>query len=354
MKRRSAVLLFVALAVCLSVSFNCVPAGNIVERLAEKGLSLKILHEVSDPNLSITGSSDPAAPHFAVITTDGAIRIYDTAGQVVRRLKRQGQIVRSISYSPDGKLLLAGTKTGEILVWDLAAEKSTLIPKVADESIERVAWLAGTERIVWGRYVRYYGEGETKVNRDKVSGGVLDRATGHTLWTYKADVQYDYQSLSASPDGKKLAVREILDKPRGAYVLDDSTGSILATLFDSQHESGPLSVCIGPDNRTVAVGYAPYDVILWDADKEAFLKLLKGHSNWVVSLAFSPDGRLLISGAGDSTARVWSVESGKEIGRLRFPGESTYVWSVGFSRDGKTVFALAEGGKLIIAKAPKV
>ena len=164
-------------------------------------------------------------------------------------------------------------------------------------------------------------------------------------------IRDDFQTLSASPDGKLLAVLEIPDKLRGAYILDGSTGRVLSTLFHSQHASGPLSVCIAPYNQVVAAGYAPQDIILWDAREEKLLKILEGHSNWVVSLAFSPNGRFLISGAGDSTARIWAVESGDEIGRLRFPGSSTYIESVGFSPDGEKVFAMAEG-KLIVAKAP--
>jgi WD40 repeat protein len=90
---------------------------------------------------------------------------------------------------------------------------------------------------------------------------------------------------------------------------------------------------------------------LWNAEDEKLLKILEGHSNWVVSLAFSPDVRFLISGAGDSTARIWSVDSGKELGRIEFPDSSTYIKSVGFSPDGKMCFAMAEG-KLIVVKTP--
>ena len=80
------------------------------------------------------------------------------------------------------------------------------------------------------------------------------------------------------------------------------------------------------------------------------LKLLKGHSNWVVSLAFSADSRRLISGAGDSTVRVWDVPRGKEIGRLRFGDSSTYTHAVGLSPKGDVAFALVEGGHLVVAR----
>ena len=64
----------------------------------------------------------------------------------------------------------------------------------------------------------------------------------------------------------------------------------------------------------LAVGYAPYDIILWNAQTGSRQKLLKGHSNWVVSLAFSADGKRLISGAGDSTARLWDLETARKSG----------------------------------------
>jgi WD40 repeat protein len=70
-------------------------------------------------------------------------------------------------------------------------------------------------------------------------------------------------------------------------------------------------------------------------------------------LAFSPDSKRLISGGGDSTARIWDVQTGREIGRVRFEGESTYVNSVGFSPDGKLILAAAQNDVLVVAKAPR-
>jgi WD40 repeat protein len=92
---------------------------------------------------------------------------------------------------------------------------------------------------------------------------------------------------------------------------------------------------------------------VWDAAQQKELRLVKAHSNWVTSLGFSPDSRRLISGGGDSTARIWEVATGKEIGRIRFEGESTYVNSVGFGPEGKLVLAAAEHDTLVIAKAPR-
>ncbi len=60
---------------------------------------------------------------------------------------------------------------------------------------------------------------------------------------------------------------------------------------------------------------------------------LKNHSNWVKSVAFSPDGKYLASGSYDNTVKLWSVESQKEVVTLQ--GHSDWVTSVAFSPDGK-------------------
>ena len=95
------------------------------------------------------------------------------------------------------------------------------------------------------------------------------------------------------------------------------------------------------------------DVILWDAHSGEQRELLKGHSNWVVSLAFSADSKRLISGRRRTArARLWDLGSGKEIGRLRFSGGSTYVHSVGLSPNGDLAFALTQRGQFVVAKTP--
>ncbi|HLY29117.1 MAG TPA: protein kinase, partial [Aggregatilineales bacterium] len=60
-----------------------------------------------------------------------------------------------------------------------------------------------------------------------------------------------------------------------------------------------------------------------------------GHTDVVNDVAFSPDGKTLLTGSIDKTARLWDVQTGKEI--RQFVGPDAEVWSVAFSPDGKTI-----------------
>jgi WD40 repeat protein len=242
---------------------------------------------------------------------------------------------------------MTGTKAGRVLVWDLEAGMHEVVFEAPATAIARVAWLAGTEQGVATVSMPY------EERKEKPSGFIFDLATGEVIRRFSCFGRDDYQTLATTPDGRHVVVLQIPGEPRGAFLIDRETGEIASTMYDRAHGSGPLSVTVASDSNTVAVGYAPWDIILWDAAEQAKLRLLDGHRNWVVALDFSSDARRLVSGAGDSRARVWEVETGKEIGRIRFAGSSTYVESVGFSPDGKLVMA-ASRGRLVVAEAPQV
>src|SRR5262249_41153311 len=66
-----------------------------------------------------------------------------------------------------------------------------------------------------------------------------------------------------------------------------------------------------------------------------------GHTHHIRSLAVSKDGKKALSGAMDRTARLWDLDTGKELVQFKFPGDHSWVWSVAFSPDEKS--ALSSG-----------
>ena len=126
-------------------------------------------------------------------------------------------------------------------------------------------------------------------------------------------------------------------------IWDLETGSALNVT--AGHWEAVTSVAFSRDGKLVLSGSTDTMLTLWDAATGAEVKSFRGHEGAVLSVALSPDGRLALSGGNDGTVRVWDIASGNEARRL--DGHQGAIGSVAFSPDGTLVLS---GGRHNVLK----
>ena len=110
------------------------------------------------------------------------------------------------------------------------------------------------------------------------------------------------------------------------------------------------SVDFSSDGKSILTGDYEHGLKLWDSETGKVIKTFNGHTNWIRSVAFSPDGREILSGSGgvfgtdgkpvvgnDNTIRLWNVQTGREI--RSYENNKEPILSVAFSSDGKEVLS---------------
>ena len=110
------------------------------------------------------------------------------------------------------------------------------------------------------------------------------------------------------------------------------------------HTDWVTSVAFSPDGELLASGSLDDTIKLWEVSTGRELRTLRGHTSSVRSVAFSPDGELLASGSWDNTIKLWEVSTGRELHTLK--GHTDWVTSVAFSPDGELLASGSDDGTI--------
>jgi WD40 repeat protein len=279
---------------------------------------------------------------FLALSDHKSVVVSDVArGVVVGRFAPGGRLHRSTtSFSGDGKLLAVGgqgfnTKLA-VTIWDVAANKELKkIESDYDHQVQAALSADGKTVAVWGQSLR--DRQHPPVLR------LLDVTTGKARVEVKGE-GYQFAHVVFSPDGKHLLTTE---PGFPLCVRDAATGKVLRRFAAC---ANPAVVQYSPDGAVLAVGSAGGVVQLFDARTGRRTGQCKAPPMTTVeSVGFLPGNRALAAGTAFQTLRLWDVPSGHE--RTPGAGHLASVSAVAFSRDGKRLLSAGGDGVRVVALA---
>ncbi len=283
------------------------PSGAGVDREA-RGLPLP------EDFVAHSGALSSDARLAAAGSADGKIRLWDTsAGREVLDLTGPSAAVAQLAFVREDRALLSAFADGSVWVWELAAGVCR-------------------ERLVGGGALAAFALGP--------DGEKLALAGPDTL-------QLRGLPLQAGAEERHLVQARALGLGRHQLWALDAEGSLQRWSF---LEGGPEVVgsyagpcALAPGPQGLALGDARGVIHLLRSSGSPDVRLV-GHTDRVLRLRVSADGRLLVSASADGTWRLWSVQEAAELFFAPFEPSTGALRDVALSPDGRCVLSVAEGG----------
>ena len=278
---------------------------------------------------------------LAAASEDQIVRLWDAATLTLRaELKGHTSAVAAVAFAPDGATLASAGADGTVRVWSVTETRLLHTLQSGTNSLTLVAYSPDGERlaVAEGGMPSSGGNPFTRYAKCSKSGRVL-------LWNTKTrqierilDTQsHDALAVAFTSDGRQLAAGGIHNT---LTVFDVATGHQL--VVQTNFPGAVFATLFLPNQEVVAASWNPYQdsgrITILDAATLEQKRVMLAAGK-VTCLALSPDGRTLATAGPDRVLRLRDVATGQETGV--FHGHKAEIWSVVFSPDGKTV---ATGG----------
>jgi len=282
----------------------------------------------------------PDGRTLVAVGADGNLRIWDLVGRTEARLlattpASSSGVGEALAFSPDGRTLVVGGYAREIYFWDVSDRPDPARIDFDGEEPRTHSFVSALDYspdgslLAVGNYDGTVSLWDTTARRPRLLEPALGDAPGHV------------ESVVFSPDSRTLAVGSEGDGTRSRVWLWDITNRN-APQRSGQALRGPSdevnAMDFSPDGHTLAAASFDQRVWLWDLGRRARpIPVAVGPqlpADGGAIVAFAPDSGTLAAGSQDG-AWLWQVPDWSHPTTVDLPGNSEYVWTTAFSPDGR-------------------
>lgn len=262
---------------------------------------------------------------------DSTMKLWEVStGRMVRTFRGHEDIIDSVAFGPKGSVALSGSRDNTMKLWDLKTGRALHTFIGHEKSVSSVAFSPD------GKFV-LSGSGDRTMK-------LWDASSGFLIRTFKGHEGY-ISCVAFSPKGDTVLSADSGWKIRAVIKLwDVSTGRLIQTI--KGHDDGVKSVAFTPDGRHILSIDIFMFMRLWEVSTGRMVRETKVFSGDSVDV--SPDGKYAVSGSvgipgsGPSRwsegMRVWDLSSGKLIYNIKDAG-----FGVAFSPNGKYILSGCDG-----------
>ncbi|KAF9545628.1 WD40 repeat-like protein [Agrocybe pediades] len=276
---------------------------------------------------------------FAAGYSRNRVNIRDIqSGKIVFNLLLEDtELIVSLVFSPDNSKIAAGSENGNIWIWDIQMANPSITGPLNMEGrgVKALAFSSDSRKLA-----SY--SGSTIIVWDSSSSKVLSGP-------FETGDLGDHGSFAFTPDDSNII---IVSSVGMVHVLDAYTGfNDLGGSFEVTVEGARLtSTAISSDTTIIAIGFAiGYDsdsevkdvIHIWNIHARAMTDVLAGRNGHISALAFSHDGKKLISGSSNHTIRIWDIATGNVVAGP-FEGHTSTICSLALSSSGTKLLSGSE------------
>eukprot|EP01126_Amoeba_proteus_P031980 TRINITY_DN3126_c0_g1_i6.p1 TRINITY_DN3126_c0_g1~~TRINITY_DN3126_c0_g1_i6.p1 ORF type:complete len:1516 (+),score=323.93 TRINITY_DN3126_c0_g1_i6:167-4549(+) len=236
---------------------------------------------------------------IACATRDCVIHVYDNeTGSELSTMAGHSNWIPSLKFSGDGSVLASGSWDSVIILWDVKEAKEITRFTEHERRVNDVAFSSTTTYLASASW-------DTTVRIWKTNG---ETSSKYTFYCGERPLN----SVAWGPEDKKLVVG-VWDGTIRVINMDyEQEGQMLAVL--SGHKKSILSLAYSPSGKHLVSGSMDQELFLWDAQAGKFISSLSKHCGPVSSVAYTFDGSNLLSASTDGTIKIWEANLGTEKG----------------------------------------